>query len=83
MPLNETQQNTESTLNAPCRKQIEGKFSSSTHKMAILPSWGNPLLFPLIPDLAESLAGDGELSVRGVWSWKPNKQNRLKKTRLC
>lgn len=36
MPLNETQQNTESTLNAPCRKQIEGKFSLSTHKMAIL-----------------------------------------------
>lgn len=59
MPLNATQQNTESTLNAPCRKQIEGKFSSSTHKMAILPWWRNLLFFPLITDLAGSLAGDG------------------------
>lgn len=59
MPLNEAQQNTESTLNAPCTKQIEGKISPSTHKMAILAWWGNPLFLPLISDLAGSLGGEG------------------------
>lgn len=80
MPLNETQQNTESTLNAPWRKQFEGKFSPSTHKMTILAGWGNPLLFLLIPDPVGSLGGDGGFP---ALSEERNKQNRLKKTRLC